>query len=258
MLNKVIIEVGDDKEVTVEIINGYQLNLNFSLLPVVNYKDGNIISLKVGRESLSLYDNLKVPIDHKLESGYAIQKIERLTDRVFSIYSAIGTKTKQFILPCLNFDRDYFLYDTFLQNAYVKIFNKPDKVSGITTTLVLLYRYSESELFKSFEVRIAKHPNYRYKLDPNEYEVLYIFDIPEYKEDVDKFIKGRYSKISANLKERILRFHNYSKEGVMWKILNKDSKLREQMEIQFDTPISTLLELYEIPAIEDETYYYNI
>lgn len=257
MLNKVIIKIGDDTNVITEIINGYQINIRFSVIPEIISTDDGIISLKVGKGSLSLFDELKVPIDEKISSVYEVNKIEKLTDKAFSIYSTIGTKTKQFILPCLEYDREYFLYDTLLENAYIKISNLNLDISNVECPLILLYRYSESELFKAFEYRIIKHPYYRYRVDINNYEVLYIFDIVSYKEDVNKFIEGKYSRLSDKLKNSIMKFHEYNYGGIMHQILNKDKKLRNQLELQFNVKINTLSELYDIPDIKKETYIFK-
>lgn len=258
MLNKVTIEVGDDKNVIAEIINGYQIDIKFTVFPEIVRDNNTIISLKVGEGSLSLFDVLKVPIDHRIISGYEVNKIEKSTDKAFSLYTTIGTKTKQFILPCLEFNREYFLYDTFLENAYIKVSNLNLDLSSIQCPLFLLYRYSESELFKSFESRIVKHPHYRHRIDVNSYEVLYVFDIIKFKDDVDKFINGKYSTLSNKLKNSIMKFHDYTIGGKMYQILHKDSKLRKQLELQFNVEISSNLELYDIPELKQETYVYII
>lgn len=258
MLNKVTIEIGGDSTVIAEIINGYKINLKFTACPEINSNNGEILSLKVGIGSLSLFDELKVPIDSKIYSVYEVNKIEKLTDKAFSVYTTIETKTKQFILPCLDFNREYFLYDTFLENAYIKIADLNLDLSSIKCPLALLYRYSESELFKSFETRIIKHPYFRHRVDINIYEVLYIFDINSFKNDVDKFIKGKYSTLSNKLKSSIISFHGYTQTGTMYQILNKDSKLRQQMELQFNVPISANSELYSIPELDEETFKFRL
>jgi hypothetical protein len=257
MLNKVTITIGNDSEVTAEIINGYQINLKFTAPPTIISSDKEICSLQVGKGSLSLFDELTVPIDHKINSVYEVNKIEKLTDRAYSVYTTIGTKTKQFILPCLNFNREYFLYDTFLENVYLKAPTLPIDLKLTKYPLILLYRYSESELYKSFETRIVKHPYFRHRIDVNRYEVVYVFDIGAYESDIKKFIAGKYSTLSPKLKASIMEFHKYAVNGFMWKILNKSPQLREQLEITFNVPINTSLDLYDIPDINQETYKFN-
>jgi hypothetical protein len=254
MLNKVTIAIGNDQSVIAEVINGYRINLKFTTVPQIISNDDEICSLKVGKGSLSLFDELKVPIDGKIMSVYEVNKIEKLTDKAYSVYTTIETKTKQFILPCLDFNREYFLYDTFLENAYINVSNISLDLSSIKCPLALLYRYSESELFKAFETKIVKHPYFRHRIDVTTYEVLYVFDIVPFKADVDKFLQGKYSTLSEKLKKSIIQFHNYTEGGTMYQILNKDSKLKQQLELQFNVQISNTSELYSIPEIEDETY----
>jgi len=252
MLNKVIISVGNDTDVEVEITNGYLLNIRFSRYPKVISKEDNIISLQLGEGSISLFTQLRLPIDNKIESVYEIIKIEKLTDRAFRLLTTIETKTKQFILPCLEKTREYFLYDTFLENAFIKLDN--NDITNLEFPLILLYRYSESELYKQFELNITKHNLFSKMVDINPYEVLFIFNIEEYKKDIDCFIRGKYSEISSKLKKEILKFHNYSEDGTMGLVLNKHPKLREQLEIHFNTPIHKNSELYSIPDIGEETF----
>jgi len=258
MLNKVTINIGEDSEVLAEIINGYQINLRFTISPKIICNASEILSLMVGKGGLSLFDKLKVPIDHKIISSYEVNKIEKITDKSFSIYATIGTKTKQFILPCLEFDREYFLYDTFLENAYIKVLIRGDNTSDWSKfPLILLYRYSESEIYRNFETRITKHPLFKFSIDINPFEVLYVFNIKDYEKDLNKFINGKYSELSNKLKLNIMSFHSYSKDGLMWKILNKDVRLKEQLEIKFETSLSKTMELYDIPDINKETYTLN-
>ena len=94
MLNKVTIEIGGDSTVIAEIINGYKINLKFTACPEINSNNGEILSLKVGTGSLSLFDELKVPIDSKIYSVYEVNQIEKLTDKAFSLYTTIENKTK--------------------------------------------------------------------------------------------------------------------------------------------------------------------
>ena len=254
MLNKVTIAIGRDSTVIAEVINGYKINLKFTICPEIISNAEEILSIKVGTGSLSLFDELKVPIDSKIQSVYEVNKIEKLTDKAFSIYTTIETKTKQFILPCLDYNREYFLYDTFLENAYIRTEDSTLDMDSIECPLILLYRYSESELFKTFETRITKHPYFKGKKDINIYEVLYIFDIAPFKNDVEKFIEGKYSILSNKLKTSIINFHGYTQTGTMAQVLNKDSKLRQQMELQFNVPININSELYSIPEMREETF----
>ena len=69
-------------------------------------------------------------------------------------------------------------------------------------------------------------------------------------------MEGKYSLMSKELKNTIIKFHDYKPFGKTWQILHKDSKLREQMEIDFGVPIHADLELFDIPDINEEKLTY--
>ncbi len=259
MLNKVIVKIGSDDNVTCEVINARKLILTFNSVVIPSYSDSIVTSLKVGEGSLSLFDEIIIPIDSKVNSVYKIKKIEKsvLTDRGYVVYSSEETKTTQFILPILS-DKDktkeYFLIDTFFENAYIGV----DKSISIdidnNNVLALLYRYSESEIYRAFESRIRKHPMFIKTIDINKSQVLFLFDTSEYRRDVQLFKLGYYSQLSNKVKQKIMGFYNYNPTDIMGQILDKSDKLRRQLEIAYDTFIDKKIELYSKPVIEEEIY----
>jgi len=258
MLNKVTICVGDDNNVLCEVINASQLNLRFEYIVIPVIEDDVIVTLKVGSGILTLFGEINVPIDNKVNSVYRITKIEKITDRTYSVYSSTATKTRKFILPLLsnNYNRrEYFLYDTFFENAYINVDTTIDLGIELNYPLVLLYRYSESEVYRAFESRIRNHPLFVRTLDINKYQVLFIFNIGQYALDVEFFKQGTYSKLSPQLKDKIMKFYDYTDGGTMHQILFQGPKLREQIEIEFDISLPKSSELYSKPTLTQEIYY---
>jgi len=191
MLNKTIISIGNDTNVLCEILNARQLRLVFSIPPQVIDIESDIFEIRVGENGLSILDKLTVPIDSKIQSVYEINKIERLNNTTYLVNTSLATKTKQFILPCLNegtTNKEYFLYDTLLENVYLGASKL--SLEDSENTLLLLYRYSESELYRQFESRIIKHPMFIKKIDINYYQVMFLFNISKYTEDIRKFKYG--------------------------------------------------------------------
>jgi hypothetical protein len=122
-------------------------------------------------------------------------------------------------------------------------------------TLLLLYRYSESELYRQFESRIIKHSCFIKKIDINYYQVMFLFNISkDFAEDVRKFKYGKYSELSEKLKKRILYFYGYSKDGNMYSILYKTDKRRKQLELEFQETLPTTIELFDKPDMNIEVY----
>ena len=258
MLNRVTLNIGEDDNILCEVINASKLNLRFSSIVMPLYKEDNIVSLRIGTGSLSLFDELTVPVDSKIHSIYKIKKIEKLTDKSYTIYSSTPTKTNKFILPLLSTDyltREYFLYDTFFENAYIGA-NKDIPLNIYTEyPLILLYRYSESEIYRNFETRIRNHPLFIKTYDINKYQVLFIFDVGEYAIDIELFKQGSYSKLSESLKKKIMNFYGFLDGGTAHQILYKSPKLKEQLEIELGEFIKPTSELYSRPTLEEEIYY---
>ena len=88
MLNKVIVCIGDDNNVSCEVINATKLSVKFSEVVFDNKVDDTIVSLKIGKGGLSLFDQIAIPIDDKIKSIYNIVKIEKsaIKDRSYNLY----------------------------------------------------------------------------------------------------------------------------------------------------------------------------
>ena len=258
MLNKVTLNIGEDNEVICEVINASKLNLRFSSVVIPLYEDDNVISLTIGTGRLSLFDELIIPVDSKINSIYKIKKIEKLTDRSYIVYSSIPTKTNRFILPLLSnkaVTREYFLYDTFFENAYIGVDKNINLNIYTDYPLVLLYRYSESEIYRKFETRIRNHPFFLKTYDVNKHQVLFIFDVGEYAIDIELFKQGAYSQLSEQLKKKIMEFYGFLDGGTVHQILYRSPKLKEQLEIELGGFIKPTSELYSRPTLEEEIYY---
>jgi len=85
--------------------------------------------------------------------------------------------------------------------------------------------------------------------------VLFIFNIGQYALDVEFFKQGTYSKLSPQLKDKIMKFYDYTDGGTMHQILFQGPKLREQIEIEFDISLPKSSELYSKPTLTQEIYY---
>ena len=84
---------------------------------------------------------------------------------------------------------------------------------------------------------------------------MYIFDVPdEYQEDFLSYIKGMYSKLSEELKVKILDFHSMKKNHEIYGILYKSDKRRDKVEERLGLKLPENAELYHIIDEERETY----
>lgn len=252
-------KIGSDDNVICEVINARKLILTFNSVVIPSYNDDIITTLRVGEGSLSLFDEIVIPIDSKVNSVYKIKKIGKsaITERGYILYSSEETKTTQFILPLIS-DKDktkeYFLIDTFFENAYIAVDKSIPIEVDTDSILALLYRYSESEIYRAFESRIRKHPMFIKTIDINKSQVLFLFNTSEIRRDIQLFKIGAYSQLGDKSKQKILNFYGYKITDIMGQILTKSAILRKQLEIAYDTYIDKKIELYSKPIIEEETY----
>ena len=250
MLNREIIDIGEDDNVLIETINARDIAIKFSKLVEVIKFENAITELRIGNTSISLFDDVEALVDNNLRSVYNIKKIEQITNSSFKLKSSILTKTSKFIMPALalgNYTKEYFLYDNFFENAFL---NKNN-----INEIILIYRFSSSPVFLNFEKNVVNHPCFRNKVDVDNSHILVKFIIPDkYKEVPELFLNGKYSMLPVELKREILKFFNYKADGEMAQILYRTERRRKQLELKFDAQIHDSWELYEIPDKEIELY----
>jgi hypothetical protein len=247
MLSREIREISDCK-VLFEVINATEIRVVF-YEDVRLTSDNKIIAEKENVCLISLFDEIKLPIDAELQSIYKINYIEQISTRTFNLITSKPTKTSKFLLPILSnkiFNKNTFLFDSYFINAYLdETFNH----------IYLIYRYSESSVYQNFEREILKHPEFISKEDVSHYKVCLKFKIKEdYYEEVRFFVEGKYSRFSEDYKQMILRFFNYTSSGNMAQILYKSPKRRQQLELDFGVTISSHIELFSIPDLMEEVY----
>ena len=89
MLNREIIDIGEDDNVLIETINARDIAIKFSkLVEVIKFKNA-ITELRIGNTSISLFDDVEALVDNNLRSVYNIKKIEQITNSSFKLKSSI-------------------------------------------------------------------------------------------------------------------------------------------------------------------------
>lgn len=85
-----------------------------------------------------------------------------------------------------------------------------------------------------------------------------VFDITDFKDDVELFVQGKYSKFSQRLKDILCRSES-PKEGEMfsnvYKILYRTQDKRERLELLIGQKLGLEAELCSSPDIEEEIKY---
>ena len=210
------------------------------------YKDGEIVSLAMPEDYfISVGDTLKIKGE-----PYKINIINKVIEGKtikYHLKTAERTKSSIFVLPMLGANRNLFLYNSLLINAFIAY-------DTITDHIVLLYRWSGDPLFSKFDVTLKKFPGFVKSFDPDPQHVVYIFSVPEKQiKNFSLFKKGKYSRLDDDLKLKILDFHDMGVESALAKILFKSNERRRELEKKLDAEISADSELLSIINIEDET-----
>lgn len=172
------------------------------------------------------------------------------------LYKIYFQKSKVFLYPTLNIIRN----NNFIPiNTYL---SWNDEINITSGKLICLYETVDNTEFKYFEENLLlnnKLFDICYKI--NESKSVYIFNINE--KDWKNFIGGKYSKLSNNLKDKIIKFYRnngvnsiyidsflypkdyYSKYSKLLTTNSKDAKKMEKL-------LNTVGELCDPPNLKKE------
>lgn len=78
---------------------------------------------------------------------------------------------------------------------------------SLDESIIEYFLYAEFEAGVELDSKITQYLYASYKTE--EGTELYIFDLTQFKDDVEKFIDGQYSEFSKNAKRDILKFNKY-------------------------------------------------
>ena len=158
------------------------------------------------------------------------------------------TDSSIFVLPFMGMNRKLMMWDTLFVNAFI---GTPDDDECIA----ILYRYSGEPIFTKFESALCSFRNFKIRIDPDPYHVLFVFDVPEEaKSSYTAFVDGRFSEIEDDWKLRILEFHGFDFDGHTGKILFKDPGLKARIEKQLDVTLPADAELHSKPSTHLEVF----
>jgi hypothetical protein len=221
---KVTLSVKNPRIITVTPVDfKYETTSSESKLIAINYT-----------EKISFKENSTITIEKQKYKVQYITKGSSANKECYQLHthSAI-TKTSNFIMPFLGFNKDYFKWEEGFVNSYIG--TEEDEDYG--NKLYLLYRFNSSTKFTEFENQMISHPNFNKLMDPDPYHTIYCFDLPQdYQKDINTILEGKYSQISEEAKKRLIAFHKSTKERPLYQILYKDPKRKLQMEVDLSTP----------------------
>lgn len=158
------------------------------------------------------------------------------------------TDSSIFVLPLMGMNRSLMMWDSLFVNAFIGTEEDEDCIA-------LLYRFSGTPKFTKFESALCSFRNFRRRVDPDPYHVLFVFDVPDdARSSYEAYCDGRYSNIQDIWKLRILEFHGFDIDGHTGKILFQSPRLRAELEQQLDVTLPEDAELHSKPNLSLELY----
>ena len=214
-----------------------------------HYKEENIVSLEMpDNYFIAIGDSLKIK-----KKPYKINMIEQqLTNGVLSYNCKIAERTKSslFVLPMLGGNRQLFLYNSLLLNAFIEW-------NTYNHHIILLYRWSDDPLFTNFIDALKQFNNFVGAFDIDAYHIVFVFDVPErHRHNYQLFRESKYSKMDDIFKLKILDFHDMDIHMTLGQILFRASERREELEIKLNAEIDRTSEL--LSCIDEEKEILNI
>lgn len=187
-----------------------------------------------------------------IETGYPKQQYGKAPIASYELMIAKITVTSIFALPFLGGNRKLYMWDSLFVNAFIETPEHKDCIA-------LLFRFSGESLFLKFESALCSFRNFRARIEPDPYHVLFVFDVPSScRSSYDYFVDGKYSMIDDLWKLKILEFHGYDIDGQTGKILFQSESLRRELEEKLDVILPPDSELHDKPNerdVYDPDYY---
>lgn len=249
----------NNKYINIEVLNSWSLRLSSNALISENIVNSRIQGL-LFRSSITDKEGIDIFVGQNLSinfpsycSAFYVYSITKIGTS-YVIYTCKQTKAKHFILPSLGESKSFLCFDDLLENVYLEYTGVETEGLLFGSALFLRYRVVSTKSFTELDAKLLKHSSYVGSIT-DDYHITYLMKIsPEFKDDITKFIEGKYSKLSDKLKNLILSFHGYDKTGITGQILYNHPLRRKQLEIEFGQPLPRDIEVYDIPVIEQESY----
>jgi len=171
---------------------------------------------------------------------------------VKSVYNKYFQKSKVFLYPLLGFKRGIKVIPSETYLAWDQYYIPEDM------KLVCLYHPNKSNEYEKYEKEVLlKHNRLCDIKQFDAHNKIFVFDFAELKDDWEYFINGKYSKISDDVKNKMLDFFDKNTANYIYmnSYLYPDNYFNDYAEcLAVDVDIlKTVGELCEKPNFEKET-----
>lgn len=228
-----VIQLPDKSNLRFKVINNRVIFVQGIKEDSEIYDDkGNLVGLNYC-EDLKIQRGITLTIKKNKYKILELQKVSNSQNVVKQGYYLFIhkklTKTSTFILPFIGVSKAYFRWNLDFTNAFLGI----EEDGNYGEYLYLLYRFNGDIGFSEFETRMKAHKMFISLKDPDKHQVLFKFKLPNegiIKDSINLILEGKYSKLSEEVKEHILKFHDSSKDRPLGQILFKTEERRKFLE----------------------------
>lgn len=168
-----------------------------------------------------------------------------------NVYTGYFQKSKVFLYPLLGINKiaHYVPIKTYV--IWEDLYEADDR------RLICEYKNDGTFKYTSFERRVLSPHPYLDEVINNTERSIYVFDLKDYPNDYDNFIKGKYSNFSIESKEKIISYFRGSKISKYIDGYLNPEQYHEEYSDMLGIPLEHLREVYELcskPDFEKETF----
>lgn len=207
-------------------------------------QDGEVV--QVNHAGMEFAPGQVIPVRDGL---FRIESIQKKGNTLYNLFSMQTTDSAIFLTPMLFDTRAQLKWNTYFMNVFIWM-------EGVDLPkLYLLLRKGYTDSFDKLDKFVRSHEDFVDRIEVDDFSYLYVFTVPiMYEEDFLKFIKGKYSELSEELKVRILDFHAMKKTHEIYGILHKTKRRKVKVEKRIGQELPESAELYHIIDEDRETY----
>jgi|TARA_B110000908_G_scaffold28984_1_gene34066 hypothetical protein len=234
------------KDITFKAIDALSFKISGYTEGIKEYKEGKQIKELKGPDGLHLSLGLAVEVDRNWYIINSIKVDNRFKNTTYILSMADRTKSSTFLMPMIGGDRSLYFWESLFVNCHLYI-------EEDVYHMALVYRYSSDPLFLKFEQTVRKFESFVKILDPDPHYVVFILNVPKKQaRNFQKFMKGKYSKLSARYKDAIEDFHNFSPTGTIMQVVHKLAPRKKLLEGLLGCTLEDDSELMSIINLEKE------
>ncbi len=211
-------------------------------------------------ESVKLGDRVKVSLDtssNSYNTYYNCNYMYKEDASNILVNEFEENDTSVYILPLLEIKSNHLLLDKTFVNCYIEHY---DFKHPLGEFVYLIYRYLPVNYYAKFVSAFQNLDNCKYyQRDKDKRFDCFVLKIEDkFVKDVKLILEGKFSKISEEAKNLILRFHNQQNpETPLSQILYKGELRRNELEEFLDVKIPDNIDYATKPDIVNERWSYS-